>query len=222
MSFFAQPDQPYLLEFVEKYSDGPCDHVFCGLPRVSDAWCPNCDKPMLCFLSLDTRDARLELGPVPFSTLSLVFCWTCNVAQDDFFYRVRDDGGIALLSYRQGGVQSDFPYANYPESFPPRKVSLRIPSRAERLAMEVINSNSIVGKEWRSLDRPRHQVGGIPYSFHNERDMACPRCDRQMPFLASIGDRSGTDRGFVECDFVQVLFHYCRGCRTVGVFQETD
>ena len=54
-------------------------HVFCGPNNIPGAWCPNCDKPLLNILDLDTSDPRLELGTALPSSLPLLCCWTCNV-----------------------------------------------------------------------------------------------------------------------------------------------
>ena len=58
-------------------------HRFCGPPRTKGAECPNCRKPLLHFLTIDTTDAVPE---TPFQLphfIPLLFCWTCNVAHCD-------------------------------------------------------------------------------------------------------------------------------------------
>jgi len=91
----ALPRQPYFVWFddsapLESYF---CDverddmfnssyrHVFCGPNEISGAWCPNCNKPLLKLLDLDTSDPRLELGSGTPLRLPLLYCWTCNICE---------------------------------------------------------------------------------------------------------------------------------------------
>lgn len=99
--------QGYFLEIVKPQDDGH-RHAFCGPHLIPGAHCPNCDKPLLRFLSLDTCDPRLGLQHCPFPALPLVYCWTCNIAQEPFLYQVNADGGVQLLQYGDDGVEEFF------------------------------------------------------------------------------------------------------------------
>jgi len=168
----------------------------------------------------------LDLGECSYESLGLFFCWTCNLAQHDLCYEVKPDGGIHLLHYGQGGAVTDFPYEDYPVFFPAKVVKLREASLEEQEIIAALNSRAL--SEWQveakfpALGRPRHQVGGEPYLLGNEMEMRCPLCGRAMPFFASVGDDTGTPRGFTENPYVQVMFHFCRSCQVVGAYQETD
>ena len=92
-------------------------HTFGGPHQIAGANCPNCDKPLLRFLSLNTSDARLKLKGAPGTELSLLYCWTCNLAQQSFVYRMTPSDGIEILSFGAGGAVTDFPYPDYPAAF---------------------------------------------------------------------------------------------------------
>ncbi|MDQ2801010.1 MAG: hypothetical protein M3Y13_15360 [Armatimonadota bacterium] len=74
--FPADPAQGYFVDYARAADASPdFDHVFCGPHEVDGAWCPNCRKPLLRFLALDTRDNRLRLPNSLGPMLSLLFCW---------------------------------------------------------------------------------------------------------------------------------------------------
>jgi hypothetical protein len=124
------------------------DHWFCGPHRIPGAWCPNCNKALLCNLDLDAADPRLWLPHQGPSRVPLLYCWTCNISSIElsdgwyvskadsipeplvvlgdraptlsapFMYRVNLSGEVELLQYARGGATNSFPYENYPEYFP--------------------------------------------------------------------------------------------------------
>jgi hypothetical protein len=205
------------------------DHRFCGPHDVAGSQCPNCDRPLLRFLALDTRDSRLGLGQVPFSTLPLFYCWRCPVSQEMFSYRVLDDGAIGLLVYGRGAPEDDWPYSEYPKFFP------EAPARLVEVTEEVqdiykhLNATGEF-EEWGLTERnpelllPRHQYGGEPLHMQQDPEycVRCPDCAEPMPFTASIGADCLDERGLVTSEAVQVIYHYCPACRVVSAFQQTD
>jgi hypothetical protein len=52
------------------------EHFFCGVNGIDGAICPNCKKPLLCFLTLDCSDPRIE---VPCPTVPFLYCWSCKI-----------------------------------------------------------------------------------------------------------------------------------------------
>src|SRR5258708_9570244 len=75
-------DKPYYVDYARDVAlSGEHGHRFCGPHDIDGAWCPNCDKALLRFLTLDTADLRLGLEYSPVRLIHLLFCWECNVAQ---------------------------------------------------------------------------------------------------------------------------------------------
>jgi hypothetical protein len=207
------------------------EHQFCGPHEVAGTWCPNCERPLLRFLALDTRDSRLGLGEVPFATLSLFYCWPCPAAQGPFSYRVLDNGDVSLLQCERGAPETDFPYSEYPVYFP------GAPARLMEITDEVqqvlhrfnlgeyddICEHRLLKEDDRLLEC-RHQFGGEPLLIQQDTEyqLQCPTCEAPMPFLCSIGDDCLDARGFCENAYVQVIYHYCAPCRVIRAFQQCD
>ncbi len=229
MAFYSITPQGYFIEYARQAAHGSeYRHYFCGPHEVSGAWCPNCAKPLLRFLALDTSDPRLNLKQPSFPVLSLLFCWTCNIAQEPLYYQFREDGSVVLLEWGHGGAQTDFPYENYPVHFPGAPALLvPIPDVVQTILM-LLNVGEInayaIHKRHPDLARPRHQFGGEPLLVQHNPDyeMTCSLCGRRMPFLASVGDDCLDPRGFTGNEWVQVIYHYCEHCRVIGVFQQCD
>jgi hypothetical protein len=65
--------------------------------------------------------------------------------------------------------------------------------------------------------------GGEPLLLQNPLpERRCPSCQNLMPLLACIGDRNGSEHGFVDNDFVQMLFYFCAPCTVVVSENQTD
>lgn len=228
-TFSSIPAQGYFVDYSPKASNNPgYDHVFCGTHQIEGANCPNCKKPLLRLLSLDLSDPCLHLTPAPFTELPLFFCWTCNLAQSPFYYRINSGGAIKLLRYKKGGAADDFPYENYPVHFPERPAKLVEIAVESQQILKGLNRNTL--DEWEikqvrpELCVPRHQVGGEPYLVQRNIDteVECAICSQGMPFLASIADQAPEQMSFTGNDYVQVLAHYCKRCRVMGLYQQCD
>ncbi len=229
IDLLADPAQGYFADYKQSAKTSVTfSHQFCGPYDVKGAFCPNCRKPLLRFFGLDTRDSRLSLQDNLASTLSLMFCWTCNVAQETFFYR--DFGrAIEILQCGQGGVQVDFPYEGYPLFFPGAAVDLNAITPDEQAILNRLNRRFETGEptsqilgQCRDLWSVRHQIGGVPYLTQELVMLECPLCNVEMPFLASVANNCLDTRGLAGDDGVQVLYHYCRKCCVVGVYQMVD
>ncbi|MDX1984176.1 MAG: hypothetical protein SFV51_28130 [Bryobacteraceae bacterium] len=216
------PRQGYVLDFGAREG---FKHEFCGPHSIQGGLCPNCHKPLLRLLSLDTRDERLRLGRVGFPYLHLMYCWTCAIPSDYFIYRMSPAGGLDLHYYGRGAGRE--PYAGYPPHFPGRRVSLRALSRRQQTVMRVFNTPSILAPtaEEELLIEPLHQIGGEPHLIAPLNDVLCQKCGHKMPMLASVCDnaggagvRPGYAESFTQNAEVQVMFHYCRRCWVVGAY----
>lgn len=229
MAFYSILEQGYFVEYSGEATAGSeYQHFFCGSHEVPGAWCPNCNKPLLLFLALDTTDPRLNLKEHPFRILSLFFCWTCNIAQKPLYYQFSVDGSVSLLEYGCGGGEPDFPYEDYPVYFPGAPALLVPIPDVFQTILTLLNMGEIyayaIHKRHPDLQKPRHQVGGEPFLVQQNPDyeMICPLCKRRMPFWASIGDDCLDPRGFTGNEWVQVIYNYCQRCRVIGAFQQCD
>ncbi|MGI4788572.1 MAG: hypothetical protein ACRYFS_06950 [Janthinobacterium lividum] len=203
-------------------------HQFCGSHNISGADCPNCRKPLLRFFGLDTRDSRLLLQEPLFSTLPLLFCWTCNISQEMLFYRVRDNA-VELLQFGLSGVQTDFPYEDYPLFFPGAALVLDAVTLEDQSLLTRLNNRFDAGEnateilgEHRDLWNVRHQVGGEPFLTQDMAEINCLDCAEEMPFLASVANDCLDIRGLTGDEGVQVLYHYCRKCYVVAAYQRIE
>ena len=136
MKFNTVQKNGYFLKFQEDtMPDSLAIHQFCGKHTISGAYCPNCEKPLLRFISFNLSDNKIKVG-IRHGILHLLFCWTCNVAQDPFFYKIIGENEIEILEYEKGGIELDFPYENYPLYFPSLASSV------------LLMANSIWSAEW--------------------------------------------------------------------------
>jgi hypothetical protein len=224
--FAALPEQGYTLEVGLESASLPWRHRFCGANDTRGAWCPNCQKPLLRFLLLDAADPRLELAHTDMEVLPLLFCWTCTISKHPFTYHVSDRGkGVELLEYEPGARFPDFPYEGYPVAFPEGRVSLRELDEARQAVIRKLNVGQQrweLAAEFPRLARPTHQIGGEPYLVQAIDRPHCQRCTAEMPFLAALADSNLGERGFVENDFVQVLYHLCRPCQVIVAYQASE
>ncbi len=209
------------------HSDAEKKHYFCGENNISGAICPNCNKALLILLTVDLTDERLSLSNRFFNKLPLLFCWTCDLARYDFYYKIENEREINILYYKKGNVYDDFPYSNYPNYFPQKYARLEKISKYYQDVISKLNKDLIKYSEVLRIDSkltsPQHQIGGEPYLLQGEiDDLACPTCNQQMPFLAAICDDNGDQRGFVGNDYVQIIYYYCEKCNVIGAMQESD
>jgi hypothetical protein len=178
-------------------------HVFCGAHDIAGAGCPNCDRPLMQMMSLDASDERLELTELGVARVPLLFCWKCNIAQGITQYRLRRDGGIELLVFLRGTQGPNFPYSDYPHSFPEARFEL-IPVPAE------------------PATDPRHQVGGMPFVSQMLHDTRCTICWRSMRFLACIADDATRGWSFAGNYWVQTIFHVCLEDGVIASYHECE
>src|SRR5262249_38302682 len=202
------------------------EHCLFGPHLIAGAASPNSQRPLLRLLQFDMADPRLGFHGNAGEVLPLLFSWSCEISQSPFIYRVPSNTTIELITYRQGEAYDDFPYPGYPSHFPERTaVLIPIPPR-EQDAIRSLNSGTMdaadLAADQRDLYVPRHQVGGEPFLVQPWQSLDCPSCERPMPFLASVGDETGTPKGLTGNRFVQTCFSYCAECRVIGARQQCD
>jgi hypothetical protein len=211
-SIKSLPTKGYRL--IEKISDkNDFNHHLCGKSLLQNAVSPNSGKPLLCLLSLDARDIRLGIDFKNEPRIDLLYSWTCGIAEGDFFYKIIS-GRLEIITYNAGSNYDDFPYSDYPESFPPILVDLEEVSEEEENIVKRLNDGGDfdLRMEYELLSTPYHQVGGEPYFVQNYRSENCPICHSEMAFLAAIGNDNGQPLGFCDNEFVQVIFQICPDC----------
>lgn len=220
-------ERPYYLDLDrDKALSAQYGHVFCGSHDVAGACCPNCDRPLLRFLALDTADPRLNLGEGQPPLLSLFYCWRCPVSAGLFYYEFTGENEIDLLRCGIGKPEKNFPHKDYPVSFPRAPAALVQITDEAQAAIRQINQGKRPGsallRSHPELREPRHQIGGEPILVQQdtEYEIECFICERAMPFLASIGDDCLDPTGFAGNEYVQVLYHYCRDCHVIGAFNQ--
>lgn len=201
-------------------------HCLFGPHSIAGAVSPNSQRPLLRLLQLDMADPRLGFHENAGEVLPLLFSWSCEISQSPFIYRVTSSTAIELITYHRGEAYDDFPYPGYPSHFPERNAVLSPIPPLEREAIRSLNSGWMLSADraahQRDLGVVRHQVGGEPFLVQPWHSLECPSCNRPMPYLASVGDDTGTPKGLTGNRFVQTCFSYCAGCRVIGARQQCD
>ena len=139
MDFISLLSQAYLLDYegshiaIRKYcklydddmaKNSNFSHIFCGPHNVRGAWCLNCKKPLLRFLSLDLADDRLKLVIGITTRIDFFYCWTCDFAKGQFFYKILSSDEISIITNRHSISHNELTYDDYPNMFPRAKANL--------------------------------------------------------------------------------------------------
>lgn len=222
----ADPAEPYLLTFAGRLEKRP--HRFCPSAAIAGADCPNCKKPLLRLLTLQTSELPFwrSRAKVP-AAIHLLYCWTCAIPYGRFGYRIRRGGNVEILKYKDheaGAFGPDGPYDGYTGKFPERKVGLRaLSGKEQKLALQ-LRADEEFDEKNRHLTDPVHQIGGIPM-IYNPEEVQCSACGRDIPFFATICDnargqdyQADTSSTFVGCSSVQMVFHWCAACAVMTAY----
>lgn len=191
---------------------------------MSNSISPNSGDPLLCLLSLNLEDPCLNIKASLYNRIDFLYSWNCGIVNGDFFYRIKNQS-MEILKYEKGSVSYDFPYAGYPKVFPEIPCYLELVNDKELGDVKFLNKNRRnfkVISTFSGLDIPYHQVGGEPYFLQDYCSLKCPDCDKEMFFIAAIGNENGTPLGFCGNDFVQVIFQFCPTCSVVGAYNMCD
>lgn len=223
-------EKGWFVEFGKgKQRKGSPEHLFCGPHDIDGARCPNCEKNLLRFLTLDLTDRRFSGYGINVPVVHLLNCWTCNLAQNPFIYQMQPSGGIEIIKYGRGGQATDFPYGDYPEYFPAIPPKFRQVNPRAQKALTKVNADYSMDYEFtlpqnlQDLLVPMHQIGGEPYLVQKElRNLSCPACSKPLVFFANLGDKAGDPRGFVDNDYVQMIFLVCKHCAILASYQQCD
>lgn len=202
-------------------------HIFCGEHKILGADCPNYRKKLLRFISIDMRDPLISIDLHNINFLHLLYCWTCNISQEAFFYKLLNNNEIKITKCGNGGVTNNFPYQNYPNFFPESSGQFKPLSINQQNIIRNVNSGKIDEYDLNYDDAeiciPNHQIGGEPYLIQKELQyIKCIECRSYMMFLGVICDKCWDHRGFTGNDFVQVIFYFCSHCMQIAALQYCD
>jgi hypothetical protein len=219
------PEQGYWLRPLDKAQPGPT-HRLGGKTRIPGAQCPNCRKPLLTLWELDARDPLLGFQAAGLARLSVLFCWTCPVAQSVLMYQLPSAAtSFRLLDVASGKPTPDFPYEGYPIAFASQELTLVALTLEEQDILRRLNVGGDVDwsdRRYQQLSRPRHQIGGEPYLVQPLEEVHCSGCGAAMPLFGTVGNDTFGPEKFTDNDYVQTLVHLCRHCWIVAVYQRCD
>lgn len=197
---------------------------------VSQAACPSCAKPFTRLAHLDASDPRVEwTGP----SIDLIYCYRCPAAFEPLRYHLAETG-VVLDSVNRGPLETDdFPYENYPISFPEIAVALNPFSAEEEATLvryrELDSQDHSAAVDFKYADQARadlldahHQALGTPYWSQPDLAADCHLCGGAMFHLATICDNSFSSKPFVGNIGVQVVFFACRNCKAIAALQDCD
>lgn len=201
------------------------NHYLGGENKYIGADCPNCNKKLLKLIEYDLDDPLINIG-VDIKKLPLFYCWTCAVPDDDFVYKIKNEGVISILKYEKGsGFEEDFPYENYPEYFPEQSILLHKMSEDEQRSIvdyHLGSERAFYELNETELYSGSHQVGGYPFTFQGLHKNKCIECKEEMLFLSTVCDDAGSGRTFTDNCGVIVLFYICIKCKNILVNHECD
>lgn len=91
-----------------------------------------------------------------------------------------------------GAFAEDFPYRNYPVTFPFSPVSLKAVSPYDQDAIRILTRLESIRlpKEHQHLRGAKHQIRGEAFLWQSLQDLQCPDCSYTMPFFATICDNA--------------------------------
>ncbi len=141
---------------------------------------PNSGRRLLQLALIRTTDERLYLQTAEFEGLPLLYSWTCDIHRGEFTYRV-DQREIEILAYEAGTtLYTKFPSKDYPDSFAPVTMNLVPITESEQKTISELNDRetrleSESAYAGCDLDRPQHQLGGIPGRCKQRFPSECAR-----------------------------------------------
>ena len=205
-------------------------HIIGGACTFANAISPNSGRPLLQVASICLADPKLPNTALQIPVIPLLYGWTCALCESTFAYKIQHHN-IEILQYLAGPAHDDFPYANYPQAFPAIKVELcAIPAATQGVIHQLNSASDMDTRSHLSLanpklSTPRHQLGGEPYFLQGyPAATPCPQCKDHMYFLAAFGNDTlnGSKQGFVNNDFVQLIYEICPSCTIVAVNNYAD
>ncbi len=208
----ALPVQGYFLQPYKRLPKELPSH-WLGHDDVTPGTCPECAQRLICLLSLEVADARLEIQAFPTARLNLQVCAACKQSS------VAVTSAGELISLRTADDNVAFPGGSLQ---PPTLTPVALHAIPDRVA----GARTLAGEgrldeaggwaktfDWHV---PAHQVGGQPALAETAvPNVSCPLCSSPLPFFASVACEATPDISAPETEPAQVLFFICRSCFTV-------
>ena len=189
---------------------GETGHWFGGEPYHNGAQCPVCRVPLLLLADLDCTQIRTSEDAKLFHSLDrlpLYYCWRC--CAEHFTYLIIDGKRIRVLRNEGTNQGEDFPYEEYPRSFPRRPVVLvpidygfgkllAVYQEVDEYWLSDQDRRSIARRITRfrhsgfsSNDVNRHQIGGILGLIQGHESVCCPnsKCKAHKSAKAGYANR---------------------------------
>lgn len=211
---------------------GPFRHTFGGAlenPVVP----PGGRAPCHLLYLIDTDDPLFPFKIEGVRMLPLLYCQQYNAAA--MSYRVTP-GGIEVESIESLEWSQDFPYTDYPPSFPRRNIRLeKLPREHVDLLERYIDADDSDPQDWDTMESceedlkaigyPFTQFGGRHVMWQGIPSIECPACrDSSLDVFGviwnapvqgvSIWDNDPRYRGDAD---VQIIYQICHGCSAIHV-----
>jgi hypothetical protein len=210
-------------------AQGPYAHAFGGCHAYNGAECPNCRKPLIRHLRLDTNDPLIPLA-MSSTSLPLLYCMRCALCWENFAYQVVANDAIQIVRAHLGERAWDEWYSELGDVFPERAARLHRPppefsELTDKLNADIELTEAEEARWWELLDRPRryaidavNQVGGRTFFIQRNPEPLCPLCGRQTFFLASLRNDLHTGIKVTPDGLAaQLLFYICPPCFLISV-----
>ena len=231
--------------FLKLDGETTLQHYVGGSIDLHGAECPNCRKPLMLYLSLDSADQRLGLQDIGVDVLRLFTCLRCELTWHGFAYTILDETAIELVAYHVGCTTWHDWYEDVSvDVFPRRPVALvPIPERVQELYDRLNDGDTLTEAEELEIAQATNsfaeeEVGGYPIvdvinqvggrAFLPQRldEPFCVCCakqghERQTLFVASLTN-DPKDGLKIAHDGTQLVFYLCPVCRTVHFVQSCD
>jgi hypothetical protein len=224
--------QGYHIDYDKPPKSSKYKHVFCGENPVKSAQCPDCRKPLYRHLLLDMTDPRFHIEGYELASLPLYYCWRCGVAQAQSFYRPKANDEIKILKYgkERPDPYDEFPYEYYPDHLPAAIPTFtKVTKEEHELALlSYTDYDAFSDRRFSRNNTARvgecHQIGGIPFTWqgHPDENLACVKCKKPMPYLATIADDAPGCTVIIGNSTVMVHYGLCVRCNVVGAYQDCD
>ncbi len=217
---------------------GSFQHRFGGLPAHQGIVPRGKGQPLHLLYSFDTTDPLFPVRLPNARFLPLYYCFPYNAG--GVGYRIVSDREIEILYMETNRVERDFPYENYPDTFPETSVSL-VPISYEEHKTLVCNlaheDYHIEDEHLSEADRnflkqsgyPFTQLGGVQRMWQGVPEVPCPNknCENHefecfMDVFAVVWNQPvpnvyiwDNDPEFRDDVEVQTIFQICSLCHSI-------
>jgi hypothetical protein len=134
-------------------------HTLGGKCELDGATSPNSGRPLLQMAQLTMESPELLPLAFPLPKLPLLYGWSCAISDGPLHYRVTD-GSVEIVEFTKGVAYDDFPYEEYPDSFPKISMCSVALTAHEQAVIDRANSTGInfstLTEDLERILRPNH------------------------------------------------------------------